>query len=138
MNSTDTDRGRKFRFIAVGVINTTIDFGVLFLMRALGLPTIPANIISTFAAFCFSFFANRKFTFQSTSGNIKRELFLFVIVTLIGLWGIQTLVIMTLSPLLGVFISSANIVTLIAKLAATAASLTWNYLMYAKVVFKQA
>lgn len=137
MSINKPDSTRKFRFVAVGIINTSIDFGVLFLMRSIGLPTIPANIISTFAAFCFSFFANRKYTFKSTGGNIKRELLLFIIVTLFGLWVIQTAVIAILTPVIGSFIHSNDIATLIAKLAATATSLVWNYVMYARVVFRK-
>lgn len=131
------NNAQKARFIAVGGANTVIDFGLLFILKALGLPALSANICSTTAAFCFSFFANKKFTFKTNSTNLKREIGLFVVVTLIGLWGIQTLVIMIISGLLSGSSLSSDMTLLAAKLCATVASLTWNYLLYSRVVFKQ-
>ncbi|HMI09815.1 MAG TPA: GtrA family protein, partial [Candidatus Saccharimonadales bacterium] len=87
------NNSKKVRFMMVGGINTLIDFGILFTLKALGLPTISANVISTTAAFCFSFFANKKYTFKTTGGNLKREIILFVVVTLFALWVLQAIVI---------------------------------------------
>jgi len=129
--------GTKLRFGTVGAANTAVDFGLLFVLRSLGLPIISANIISTTAAFCFSFFANKKYTFQSKDGNVKRELFLFVIVTLFGLWVLQTIIIqLVLWPLHTTNLPSETSL-LIAKVFATLVSLIWNYIMYSRVVFKK-
>lgn len=128
---------QKARFIAVGGANTVIDFGLLFVLKGLGLPALSANLVSTSAAFCFSFFANKKFTFKTTNTNLKRELTLFIIATLTGLWGIQSLVIMIISPIVAGFGLSDGMTLLAAKICATIASLTWNYIMYSRVVFKQ-
>jgi len=62
------------RFAIVGTANTIIDFGLLFLLTFLGLPKLAANTVSTGTAFVFSFFANKKYTFKSTSKNIKYEI----------------------------------------------------------------
>lgn len=43
------------RFAVVGLVNTVIDFGLLFLLTFLGLPKITANTVSTGLAFIFSF-----------------------------------------------------------------------------------
>jgi putative flippase GtrA len=126
---------QKIRFVLVGGANTTIDFGLLFILTALGLPTLFANIVSTTVAFCFSFFANKKFTFQSSGKNIKRELLLFVIVTLFGLWGIQSAIIAGIKPPLQGIIHDPHMALLAAKLIATVASLIWNYILYSRVVF---
>jgi putative flippase GtrA len=131
------NKTQKTRFIAVGGINTLLDFGILFLLKSLGLPAISANIVSTSAAFCFSFFANKKYTFKTNSTNIKREIVLFVIVTLFGLWVLQTVVIRTITYLLSGFDIPENLTLLIAKLLATIVSLTWNYILYSRVVFKK-
>ncbi len=131
------NKTQKATFAAVGVINTAIDFGILFTLKSLGLPTIPSNVISTTAAFCFSFFANRKYTFKTTSGNKKREFILFVVVTLFGLWVVQNVVIAVLTYLLSVLALPETLNLLIAKLFAIIASLTWNYILYSRVVFKQ-
>ncbi|HSW91536.1 MAG TPA: GtrA family protein [Candidatus Saccharimonadales bacterium] len=128
---------QKVRFVAVGGINTLIDFGLLFSLKALGLPAISANVISTTAAFCFSFFANKKYTFKTAGTDIKREIFLFITVTLFGLWVLQTLVIAFVTGILAQTHLQDGIILLIAKLLATVVSLVWNYVLYSRVVFKQ-
>jgi putative flippase GtrA len=128
----------KARFLVVGGANTAIDFGLLFLLKAFGLPAISANIISTTTAFCFSFFANKKYTFKTSDTNIKREIALFIVVTLFGLWVLQTLVIGAVTSFLQNTSLSQEVLLLIAKLCATIVSLIWNYVMYSRVVFKHA
>jgi putative flippase GtrA len=131
------NKQQLLRFAAVGGMNTALDFGILFILKALGLPVITANIASTSIAFCFSFFANKKYTFKTTDTNIKREIILFVAVTLFGLWVLQSLVISLVSSLLHGWSLPDNLVLLIAKLVATVVSLIWNYALYSTVVFKQ-
>jgi putative flippase GtrA len=131
------NKDQKLRFGAVGVINTLIDMGLLFTLKAFGLPTIPANIISTTAAFCFSFFANKKYTFHTTKTNVRREILLFIIVTLFGLWVIQTIVIQIITFLLVSTSLSSDLILLAAKATAILASLIWNYTLYSRIVFKE-
>lgn len=131
------NNSQKVRFIAVGGTNTLIDFGLLFLLKTLGMPVIAANIISTTTAFCFSFFANKKYTFKTAGGNIKKEIILFTVITLFGLWVLQTVVIKLISVPLEQTGLPDNIVLLAAKLLATIVSLVWNYVLYSRVVFKQ-
>jgi putative flippase GtrA len=131
------NRAQKAKFIVVGGANTAIDFGVLFTLKMLGLPAIPANVISTSCAFIFSFFANKKYTFKGhETTNLKREIFLFVIITLFGLWGLQTGVIWIVTALISGFSLPGYAVLFIAKILATSVSLTWNYIMYSRIVFK--
>lgn len=127
----------KLRFALVGGFNTAIDFGILFLLVALGLDKIPSNFISTSIAFVFSFFANKTFTFRAKDGNAKREFIAFLVVTLFGLWVLQPIVISGVSVALTPLDLTAPTVLLIAKLIATLVSLIWNYTMYSRVVFKK-
>lgn len=127
----------KARFILVGMTNTIIDFGVLFILSGLGLPNVTANIISTTIAFCFSFFANRKFTFKAIDGNLKRQIPLFIAVTLFGLWVLQTLIISLVSPLLLNIGIADGINLFVAKILATVVTLVWNYTLYSRLVFKK-
>lgn len=131
------NKSQKATFATVGVINTAIDFGILFFLKSLGLPVIPANIVSTTAAFCFSFFANKKYTFKTTNANIKREIVLFILVTLFGLWVLQTFIIAVITELLSSAALPDTLVLFIAKLFAVIGSLIWNYIMYSRVVFKK-
>ena len=128
----------KLRFGLIGGINTAVDIGLLFLFtNAFGAPKILANIISTSTAFIFSFFANKKFTFKSHGKkNIVREMILFTVITLFGLWVIQGTILYILVPMLENLNISKDLSLLAAKLIATVASLIWNYILYSRVVFK--
>ena len=133
-----TPKSRKpLTFAVIGVVNTALDFGLLFALKSLGLPAVAANTISTSIAFIFSFIMNRKYTFKSSGQNVKCELLLFITVTLFGLWVLQNIVIWLLTPTLTGFGLAENNAVLVAKLFATAVSLAWNYTMYDKVVFKK-
>ena len=127
----------KFRFALVGGFNTALDFGLLFLFVGLGIDKIVANYLSTSVAFIFSFFANKTFTFKAEGGNAKREFIAFMLVTLFGLWVLQPLVIAGITAALQPTSLSDSLILLIAKLIATIVSLVWNYVLYARVVFKK-
>jgi len=122
----------KLRFGLVGATNTLIDFSILFLLFSYGLSPLLSNLISTSCALSFSFFANKKYTFRDHNPNQTRQIFIFLVITLIGLWIIQPVIIWSIQLLLG----NNYLSLLVAKLTATIASLVWNYLMYRKYVFK--
>ena len=122
------------RFVIVGVLNTAIDVALLFLLTYLGVELWLANICSTSVALLFSFVVNRSFTFKST-GNPLRQIVPFVAVTLIGLWVLQPLVLLGVTDLLnGLWGEYMGL--FVAKMLATVVSMTWNYLLYNRLVFK--
>ena len=156
------------RFAVVGLVNTVIDFGLLFLLTFLDFLFIisifsnlkiilndclfsiklrliyyqifyklAANPVSTGLAFIFSFFANKKYTFKSTSNNIMYEIILFIIITLFGLWVLQNSIIWLATPPIKNIILQEQLALFIAKLLATIVSLVWNYCLYDKFVFKK-
>ena len=84
-----------------------------------------------------SFFLNRAYTFRSDSPHIKQQFLLFTLVTLFGLWVIQTIIIGLLAPVGSSLGLTPALSLLASKLIATVASLIWNYTLYAKVVFKK-
>ena len=128
----------KLRFAIVGSVNTALDFSILFILTMLfNIPKELANFISTSVSFLFSFFANKKYTFKSTSKNLKKQFLLFTIVTLFGLWVIQTIIITAITPVFTNLGINKPAALLISKLIATAASLIWNYALYSRVVFKK-
>jgi putative flippase GtrA len=126
----------KVRFAMVGVAATAIDWGILFALVALGSPSLPSNFVSTSVAMVFSFFSNKSFTFKATSVT-KRRMFYFVAITVIGLWIIQPIIIEGVNLLMSPLANNKYIVLFLGKGLATVASLTWNYLMYKKFVFKK-
>ena len=127
----------KLRFGIIGAINTMLDFGLLFVFSSLfGIPRGFANMLSTSISFIFSFFANKRYTFKSSSKeNVVREMVLFTVVTLFGLWVIQGLIIHFLTPVIINLGTTEELALLASKLVATVASLIWNYLLYSRVVF---
>ncbi len=128
----------KLRFGIIGGINTALDFGLLFVFSSLfGIPRGFANMLSTSISFIFSFFANKRYTFKSSSKeNVVREMVLFTVVTLFGLWVIQGLIIHFLTPVIINLGTTEELALLASKLIATVASFIWNYLLYSRVVFK--
>ncbi len=123
-------------FSIVGVINTTIDFCLLLLLKHLGMYPVVANIISTGVTFIISFLLNRNFVFKSTKNQLYREITLFVVFTLFGLWVLQSIVIATTSPLFNNLLPNADASLIFSKLCATLVSMTWNYITYDRFVFK--
>lgn len=129
------NKSEKARFALVGVVNTALDFTILFSLHAAGFSSLVANFISTSTAFAFSFVANRHFTFRVRSGNARRQFTLFIIITLTGLWVIQPAIIWFVELTLASLMIEEWVSLLGAKLLATLASLTWNYILYSRVVF---
>ncbi len=128
----------KIRFIIVGGVNTAIDFIILFsLFNLLGWPVFYSNIISTTIALCFSFYANKTFTFKDNVKDTKTKMAIFLAITLFGLWVLQPIIIAIIRSIIGQFVIDNNVVLVIGKLAATCVTLVWNYLMYRKFVFKK-
>jgi putative flippase GtrA len=127
----------KLRFAIVGGANTALDFGILFLLTFLGMDKIVANYFSTGLSLIFSFFANKSFTFKHKEGNAKKQFVLFLVITLIGLWVIQPLIIWGATTALETTIANDTANLFVAKLIATFASLIWNYILYSKIVFKK-
>jgi putative flippase GtrA len=147
------------RFVAVGVLNTFVDY-VLFvaLTKVLRIPldwVWVAKLASGTVAISISFYLNRRWVFQAT-GAAKAQAVKFVATTIIGVYAIQT-------PMTQVFASSytdpgrglyhllkavgladdlPTVVTrpLAIKTAAfalaTAASMTFNFLLYRTWVFR--
>ena len=125
------------RFSLVGVVNTLIDFVVYSLMVLLGVPFFVANLISTSCGMAFSFFGNRRFTFKAQGASLRRQIVLFLVVTLVSQWAIQPLVIWLCSRITfhqTIFGHSPALI--LGKLVALVFSFAWNFVLYRKVVFR--
>ena len=137
MEKFQEKHGDKVRFVIVGGANTALDFLLLFLFVNLGVDRIGANYLSTGISLIFSFFANKSFTFKNKSANAKKQFVLFLLVTITGLWVLQPIIIWFASSALESYISNESALLFVAKLIATIGSLTWNYLLYSRLVFKK-
>lgn len=127
------NKQEKLRFGFVGVINTIVDFGLLFTLRYLGLPSVTANFVSTSVAFILSFGLNKNVVFRAKGSDIRREVTLFIITTLFGLWVLQTIVI----TVVDLVAPTSSISLFVGKVLATIVTICWNYIMYSRVVFKK-
>ena len=59
------------------------------IFKLIGLNLYVANTLSTGSAMVFSFFMNKKWTFRNAGQNYLRQVILFFIFTMIGIWVIQ-------------------------------------------------
>ena len=139
-------------FGLVGIINTLLDVLLLNLgIFVLQLPVVLANMLSVSIALAFSYTANSRWVFGGQRLGARRAL-RFVMITLIGLYGLQTLVIYLLTRQwlapaslvqgtiqalgLGQYFSNEFIVANTAKVLATLFTTVWNFVLYKKYVFK--
>lgn len=134
-NTKPTVGKKPLKFAIIGVANTGLDFLIMNILVLLGINAIIANTISTGLAMTFSFFMNKKWTFDSKSKNYVREIILFFVFTLFGLWVIQNGIIWLLVNYAPHFGLNDALFLNIAKLIASPISLTWNYLTYDRFVF---
>lgn len=133
-----------FKFVVVGVINTGIDFAVLnVLMFSTNIYSgkwmIIFNSISFTTAVINSYFMNKYWTFQQQSAESKpeKEFFQFIIVSVVGISINDTIVYSTTTFIPPIFGLSEKLWANVAKIFATFASMTWNFIGYKFFVFKK-
>lgn len=131
------------RFVAVGLINTAIDFAVLNILSFTtgihsGTGLIVINSISFLTAVTNSYFMNKYWTFGVRDGIRTAEASKFLSVSLVGLvinsgivYGISTFIMSPL-PQIGPALWEN-----FAKVVATGVSLIWNFIGYKLFVFKK-
>lgn len=142
---------RISRFGVVGIFNTLLDFAIFNALssKMIGFSKLKANTVSTTVAMVFSFFVNRSFVFYG-HGNELVQAALFFGVTAFGLYVLQNGVIYLLAERLkwprrlAILLTRSRHIPLEsefvlkngAKLVGTIVSLTWNYLLYGRIVFR--
>lgn len=130
------------KFGLVGVSNTVVDFAVLYLLSFLfnvfaGPLIVVFNVISFSAATVNSYFWNKKWTFEKKGTEVSKEFTKFLVVSVIGA-GINTGVVYLITTLIGPQLgASPEIWVGVAKLAATAVALGWNFVGYKLWAFRE-
>ncbi|MBI2054876.1 MAG: GtrA family protein [Candidatus Sungbacteria bacterium] len=130
------------KFGIVGVLNTTLDFGVLNILILAtgfekGLPLAILNVGSFAAAVTNSYFWNRRWVFGGASGNEVAKFAEFIVVSLVGAIISSAMVgsiTQYFTPPLG--LSGAQWAN-VAKAAAVLFAMVWNFLGYKFVVFRR-
>ena len=132
------------KFIAVGFLNTAIDFGILNLLSRVfgvsaGLILGGVNIPGFVVAVSNSYFWNKFWVFgNKNGGKLFDDLPKFLAVTVIGIFinsGIIILVTSFVQPMFGL---SAALWLNLAKVGATVITLIWNFSGYKLFVFRSA
>lgn len=132
--------GRFFRFIAVGALNTLVDWGVLNIEIFAfgehgGLFSYPVyKAVSFSVAVINSYLFNKRWVFKSSTADAHAML-PFALISLVGL-GLNVLTASTVvaSALCGGrFVLCANL----GAIAGSWAAFLWNYIGYALFVFKR-
>ena len=97
-----------------------------------------ANFVSTSAGMSFGFLVNRSWTFRSTQ-SVRSTLGPFVLVTAVGLWVIQPLVILLVGDLLDALVPTmaTDLRTVwLPKAVAIGVGLLWNFSWYRGAEFR--
>ncbi|MBI3952500.1 MAG: GtrA family protein [Candidatus Doudnabacteria bacterium] len=131
------------RFAIIGGINTGIDFLILNLLMALtgireGNGLIPLNVVSFTVAVINSYVLNKRWAFKDqASGDTAKKFTSFLVISVIGAL-INTAIVRigstNIDPMFGL---SQTLWVNVAKIAATGASLIWNFIGYKLFVFKK-
>lgn len=123
------------RFCLVGLLNTAVDAGLFTVLHAGGTGLVLANGISTSCGLLLSLVLNARYTFGGRRITVHL-IELFLVITLVGLWGLQPAIIGIVSGMLGWNASDGVMLhALLPKLAAISVTLVWNFVWYRRVVF---
>jgi putative flippase GtrA len=123
------ETGRWTRYLVVGSLSTVVDFGVVTVLKALGLPTVLANSLSFSIGTIVSFTLNRSWTYSdSRSKGVTRQFAQFLIVSVCGLL-LNTGIVLVLTSLLDQLLKMPAISYIPAKIAATGLVFAWNIVM---------
>lgn len=125
---TPESLGQIARYLITGFCSAAIEFSLLFVSKDfIGLSVILSNSIALTIVFWFNFFMNRIWSFKSRA-NLKKQLVMYLTLFAFNL-GASDLIMYVLTDKL-------SLQYLIAKVFATAAVVTWNFILYKKVIYK--
>ena len=137
------------RFLAVGVLNTGVDLAVLNVETILtgikdGSGYAVQKGLSFFVAVVFSYFLNKRWTFQDTSTTQRRKKFSqFFVVSSMGAvvnvstaTAVVTYVKLLANPALNLALLTDQVWVNIGALVGAGAGFLWNFLGYKFLVFK--
>ena len=128
---------KAISFGLIGIANTAVDFAIfMFGIKLLGLPLVPANILSWFIAISGSYVMNSIITFAVESGRklTWRGYATFVASGIVGVVA-NTTTLVVAAALVEPYFPKASV--LIAKLLAIGVSFVVNFSMSHFVVFRQ-
>lgn len=116
------------RYLVTGFSSAAIELSLLYIFRDIAnLSIIEANSIALTIIFWFNFLMNRLWSFKSKS-SLKKQLLMYGVLFIFNL-GASDLIMHILATMLG-------IQYLLAKVFAIGAVVSWNFILYKKVIYK--
>jgi putative flippase GtrA len=116
------------RYITVGLITVGAEYFNLFLFKEVfNMWYIYANSIAYTISFVFNFSLNRTWTFKSTA-DLKRQLLIYGILFIFNFFA-SNLIMYLFTDIIGLNY-------LISKLFAVGMVVSWNFIIYKKVIYK--
>ncbi len=131
------------KFTAVGIANTTIDFGVFSLLKSVtgvtsGLILPGINVPGFSVAVVNSYLWNKYWTFgQKETRQIPGEFIQFLVISIIGIMINSALIYIITTIIKPQFGIDPNLWATLAKGIATPVSMGWNFAGYKFIVFKK-
>jgi len=118
---------RVLRFLVVGASGTALDVVLFLALKAMGVPTLAANILAYSAGIVNNFVWNRCWTFaDARSKSLGTQFGQFALVSLIGL-PLNSGMVLAVEALFVAMLGDTAWSYLPAKLMATGVSVAWNY-----------
>lgn len=118
---------RFTRFLTVGTVGTFLDFSLLTLLKAFGLPTLLANTASFTTGVANNFTWNRLWTFSDAKqSGWHKQLAQFLLISVLGLV-LNNAIVLLLEVPLGTLLGRPDYGYLPAKVIATGVVVFWNY-----------
>jgi putative flippase GtrA len=134
----------KVRFVAAGIVNTLVDVLTFnFFIIVFSFTVVPASIISTTTAMVVSYILNKKAVFRSKTPHSVKQIVLFLVVTLTGIWLVQTFIMVEVLKLLQNLFNAQDETFLkwflqnVAKGFGILAAAVWSYIGYSRIVFRE-
>jgi len=123
-----SDEFKRFcRFLVIGAIGTTLDIGLLMVLKSTGMSTLIANAFSFSGGMLNNFVLNRTWTFKvGQIADWQSQLIQSTAVSLVGLL-LNSILIIELEAPLGIWLNQPEVGYLPAKALATGLVLFWNY-----------
>jgi putative flippase GtrA len=125
---TPASFNQLIRYLITGFCSAAIEISLLYIFKVLlKLALIEANSIALTIVFWFNFLMNRLWSFKSKS-SLRKQLLMYGVLFVINL-GASDLIMYLLSTLL-------HLQYLIAKVFAIGAIVSWNFILYKKIIYK--
>lgn len=141
--------GLLLRFGLVGTATTLLDLALFNLLSGswAGLPLLPAHLLASVVTLTVSFFCQRNLVFQGQNGRLSEQAMRFVLVTVAGVFLVQSAVLTGVALVLSQAHDHLKLLTSVspehwplirrngAKAAAMLVGITWNFLWFRNWVF---